>query len=655
MRKILAVAAVLTLAACGSGQEQAPAPELAGALEQSESTVPAPAEYEAILNEAFVLAGGSETPADEVIALLPDSMELTIGNSSFDAASGATIWTDVSLTGADGSGMGLTADELKLWGLNTDGIAARVAGENFGETVKFADRIEAKGLKTQGLETLFADFMAGYIEGISQTIETVIPEEGMSEEQLAEMRADMEMVFDEYSFSMERLVVVAPRMRPWEIARIDPAIIETEEDKAVLIALQDLAAYARTAGADHMIATNTDFVMTTDQDGIKQDVEGVYAFTAYSGWNGGDLDTSLVTGARFFSDMDMTDAMVEDGLSVEDVPEAFQQMRLEYAAEQGSFSGMKFDKVLRYLALGEWPPLTDTDLMAYGRAELSGFDMSLNDAELISMDRFVLDLTDWHWAIPSKAELSVTELTYNVEGILDLFLSVPEAQDVEEIELVKQAVDIGKRYEAFPVIYDAALKWDWNPETGAFSFSAPQKHHTFGQAEFELSGFLPNFEDSVEAMMADLAYEPAPDADLYEEIFRETAWETLVEEKFSVTGGLLVLDDQGGLDKIFALIVEIGKLNPDEAGPMIANSTPDALRQAAVSGIGFAAIQAGKETPIAENWIMPLADWVRDGGKFTIKLDPSEPLGAHLEEKYPDPDPDEIAEILGITVTHDAP
>ena len=135
----------------------------------------------------------------------------------------------------------------------------------------------------------------------------------------------------------------------------------------------------------------------------------------------------------------------------------------------------------------------------------------------------------------------------------------------------------------------------------------------------------------------------------------QSAFEKLFEETFSITGGKIVLADQGGLDKMFGLASEFGKLDPDEFGPMMANSTPEALRGMAVSGVGMAAIEAGREFPPAEKWIMSFSDWIKEGGTITVKLDPSEPLGAGMDEKYPDPEPEEIMEILGITVTHDLP
>ena len=654
MKKLFAAAAILMLSACGGSdtKPEATAPEQA---QQSAELDALTSDYTDILNEAFVLEGATETTGEAVSALLPDWLTLTIGSSEFDAASGATIWKTVSLTSADNDQLGITAEEVKLWGLNTDGIAARVVGTNLNETVKLAERIEARGVETLGLETAFTEFMIGYAEGVSSTIEAVAPEDGISDEELAEMRDAMEMIVDEYTFEVGQIVAVGPQMRPWEISRVDPAVAEAEPDKAALMVLQEFAAYYRTFGVDYLIWTDTRFSMAMDQDGIKQDVEGVYDLTGYAGWYGGDIESSIVTGGRFAQDMDMTEFMIDEGLSADEIPASMQSMRMDFGLKSGTFKEMKFDKVLRYIAMGEWPPTTDTELMSYGRLDTQGIYMSLNEADLISIDSMVLDLSDWHWFIPSKVEMSFEGMRYDISGIMDLMASAPDAPSSEELEMVNKVMDVAKKYDALPIIFDAKYAYEWNPETGAFTFTAPQKHHNFGQAEFEVSGFLPNFEDGVAAVKADMAYEPDPDADFWETRYRETAWDKLIQEKLALTGGLLVLDDQGGLDKIFPLMSEIGKLNPDEAGPMLANSDPEALRSAASSSIGFAAIQAGKELPPAEAWVMAFSDWVRDGGTVRLTLEPSEPLGAHLAEKYPDPSPSEIAEILGISVSHEKP
>ena len=614
------------------------------------------AKYTDILEQDFVLEGGGETSAEDVAALLPDAIRLTIGTSTFDAASGATVWSDVSLTGAENASVGVTAEGVKLWGLNTDGIAARVAGTNLDETVKLAERIEAIGVKTLGFETLFADVMVGYIEGVSNTVETIAPEEGLTEDDLAELRSAMDMVINEYAFDVGRIVAVGPQMRPWELSLIDiEAAVESEdESQAALLIFQEAVAYYRTFGVDHLIWEDTKFSMTMEQEGIKQDASGGYEFVAYSGWYGGDIESSVMAGLHMQQIVDMSEAFADlEPLSAEPSNEAFQQMNMDIGIHSASLSGMKLDKALRYVAMGEWPPTTDTDLMAYGRLDMQDMDVALNGSSIASVDKILFDLSEWHWFIPSKAEISVTGLAYKFDELINLIGAGFGPGNQEELAQMEAIISVLRQYEALPFVYDTTLIWDWSPDTGAFSLSSPQKHHKFGAANFEIAGTLPNFEQGVAAVKADLAYEPEPDADIWDAHFRETAWDKLIEETFAVSKGQLVLEDQGGLDKIFALMVEVGKLNPDEAGPMLANSTPEALRNMAVSSIGMGAFEAGKELPRAEAWMMSFADWVRDGGTITLRLEPPRPLGSWLEKE--NPDPEEIAEILGLSVVHETP
>ena len=561
----------------------------------------------------------------------------------------------MSLTSAENTDIGVTADEVKLWGLNTDGIAARVSGANLDQTVTLAERIEMKGAASLGLETLFADFMIGYVEGVAQSIEAVAPEDDFGDEDLAELRAAMEMMFTKYEVSVDQIVAVKPKFRPWELSEFTPEDALEDEENAPFLALQKGIAYYRAFGVDEFIWSDANFAMDFEQDGIRQTMDGRYGFMAYSDWYGGDIREAIITDVSFGQDVDLRSELANEGVSPDEVPDEFQSVRMDFVIESNTYKNMKLDNVLRHVALGEWPSTEDTDLLSYGWFDMYGLEMALNGSTLFGVEEIIVDLSNWHWFIPESGELTLNGLTYDFDGIVDFMRPMMEAEDPDAMQVVETVMNIARKYEALPFIYDQSYVWDWSPETGEFSFKAPQKHHNFGEAEFEISGFLPTYEEGVAAVREDMAYVPDPDADIYEEMLRETAWEKLVEDTFTVTGGLLVLDDKGGLDNLFPLISEIGKLNPDEAGPMIANSTPDALRQAAVSAIGLAAIESGKEFPQAENWIMPFADWVRDGGKFTILVEPSEPLGARLEKRFADLGPDEAVELLGITVTHEVP
>lgn len=608
--------------------------------------------YTAILSEDFVLSGGAEAKKEDVIALMPEAIKLSIGSSAFDAASGATIWTDVSLTGAGDHALGLTADEVKLWGLNTDGIKARIEGTNYTKTVKLAERIEASGLKTIGLEQMITDFSIAYVEGFSNTIEAVVPEEGIDDAALAEMREAMQGVFETYQINVDKFVLVGPQMRPWEIARIDPADAVENESRGALLAFQPVAAYYRTIGVDHMIWSNTSFEAVLNQEGIKQDMQGSYELAAYSGWYGGDLESSVIRNMGMEQTMDMREAFADLGSPS---GPAFEQIEMDMIAASSSFEGMKLDKLFRFIAMGEWPSTDETDLMSLGRGDASGINVSFNDQPIFSVDHFEMDFSEWHWAIPTEAEIGMTNLQYNIDDLFTIIMEAAPEDDSAEIMQIKESVEVLRKYDALPFKSDFSVTWAWDPESGVFEFKHPYKHYEFGEANFEFSGTLPNFEQGVAAVEADAAYVPDPDLSPWELRLRETAWDTAFEDSFSLTSGLFVLDDKGGLDKLFAMASEFGKINPDEFGPMLANSTPEVLRQAAVSSVSIAAIEAGKEVPQAENWGMAFADWVRDGGTFTARLNPPEPLGADLEERYPDPSPDQIVEILGLTVTHEVP
>jgi len=329
-------------------------------------------------------------------------------------------------------------------------------------------------------------------EGIDSAVAEVAPEEGMPDGALDEMRAAMDMVFDEYIFEVGHLVASGVQLRPWEIERIDieEAIDGEDSSKAGLFILQDLTAYYRAIGVDEMVWSDTDFSMVINQTGMKQEMSGGYELVAYSGWYGGDIDSSLMTGFSMNQNIDMREANIDMREAFEgfesaraNSPEFFQQMDMEFSINSAEFTGMKLDKLMRLAAMGEWPTPDITDLMAYGRIDMRGMDMSLNGATFFAIEKMVLDLSEWHWFIPT----------------MQMMRPALEADDPEALVVVEKVMEIASEYDALPILYDQTYLWDWSPETGAFAFKAPQTHRTFGRANFEISGFLPTYEDGVAA------------------------------------------------------------------------------------------------------------------------------------------------------------
>ena len=62
---------------------------------------------------------------------------------------------------------------------------------------------------------------------------------------------------------------------------------------------------------------------------------------------------------------------------------------------------------------------------------------------------------------------------------------------------------------------------------------------------------------------------------------------------------------------------------------------------------------ASQEFPAAADWLESYASYLESGGSFEVKLTPPTPITVELIESYEDePEPEEMIEIFGLTVTH---
>ena len=110
----------------------------------------------------------------------------------------------------------------------------------------------------------------------------------------------------------------------------------------------------------------------------------------------------------------------------------------------------------------------------------------------------------------------------------------------------------------------------------------------------------------------------------------------LFEKTSTLKGFELNVNDEGGLEKIFAFTAEIGKtLPPEQTGgiAMFANATPASLRQMASAGVYLAAEQAETAVPGAKALLAPFGAFLEKGGKVRLTLSPKTPMHAASTSK----------------------
>jgi hypothetical protein len=605
-----ALAFGVTLSACSSEKSGALAPV---------KTDPAAVEklVTTLTTETFK---GKATAAADIAAVrdaLPKEVALTWGGLDFDQASGATVLTAVKLTPAEMPAVGLSIDEVRLWDFDADFAKARLAGQRLTETASLARRVDLKGMKVFGIETLMAP-------AVDAATDAVVP----SGEEFDAV--DFTPKLENYDIGVGRMVIDDLVLRPFELT---PAKLEPGSDFAQFMpVLQHIAAVSRTFASNASAAQDLKIAFAMTQMGQRVSFDMSAKTIGARGARGGDLDVSFVRGASFAADI--------PGDQFSGTPSQKMAGSIEYS----TLEGMRLDKLYGYLAKGQWPPRTETDLLSLGRFASFNTSMSLGGAPLYTSAEEVFDARNFHWFIPTKLTMSAKDVSYDIRG----FVQYVAAMDPSIAAEADQVMDVIARSGFEKLNYDSNLTWDWNATSGVTKLRGVFDADQFLKIDATFEGGLPAFK-----AVSDLVPDNIEQTD--------GAAVAAVFEKAS-TLKLVNIDvvDNGGLQKSFNLAAEIMKMqpsSPDAPNPM-ANMTADQMRSMAAAGIYLVADQAAAQIPSVGPLIKPFAAFIEKGGRVTINLAPREPvqlatLGNSIATGQTSPDA--AIQQLNIKVEHMAP
>jgi hypothetical protein len=617
----LALGAILS--GCSGGKS--------GALEPLKTT---PAQAEAHIAKLFAEPfKGEATAATDLASVrdaLPKEIALTWESLTFDAASGATVLTNVKLAPADMTNIGLGIDEIRLWDFDADFAKARLAGQRLSETARLARRIEAKGLAVFGLETLMAPMTEmSATAGLAVTEPFIDPFLAGDPDLAAEIRASAQVSLDSYEIGAASLIFDDVMLRPFELK---PVQLPPDNDFAEAMPfLQGYAAAWRTLAFDTVAAKDATLKYAMTQMGQRIELDMSADTYGVRGMRGGDMDVAVMRGASIGGSMPNP----ADPSAVVPI-----SMRLDHFA----FEGVRFDKLYRYLAIGEWPPRTDTNLMSYGRLQLTDGAIAIGGQTLMTLGESIIDLRDFHWFIPSKARFSANDLVYDFNGFIG-FIEDMTAGDSALEGIDPAMLDVLRRYGLDKASFDMAFGWDWNPSSGAATIDGTFGLDGYMRFDAKFSGALPTFK-GVSDLIPD-GFETA-DGDAIGQLFASVSNLKLIEAN---------IVDEGGLDKGFALAVELGKMMPIEPGQpdFFANQSPESLRQLAVAGVYALRDQAAREIPQLRALLSPFGAFVEKGGKVKIAFKPARPLGAALIEDIQVGNVAPADLLKDVTVTHTPP
>lgn len=636
--------ALVMLAGCDRGTD---APDPAAAPVASETATP-DAAYDAFMsvaNESLDMAGASEADLNDLVAALPDGMSLRWDSKSLDPASGATVFEGLTFGLGGDVEFGITFEQASIWGLESDLLTARLSGQRLDESGPVFTRLEGTNMSYFGV----AQAMNTVLDAVMSGIEDELPD-------------GAELGFDKLESTTDRVVLTGVSLRPWEMVPLSPDVLADLDEDIPAEALdfihlaQQVIAVSRATAIDKSITLGTVGTMEMRQPGADLNATYEIGFLGVENTQGFDLDTYVVRDYRGSQINEYAHTpMPGEIISLSGFPAGFSMAQSEsYAA--ATVSDLRLDKVMGYLARSELPGMDERDLLSFGRWTVSDYQAELNDKEILIADRAYFNGDQFEWLMPSDmsfgfegATLNTGELTGFFQILFEAFLDdagsdALSEQEQSEMELVREgvqkAIDLLPEHGLDTLPFDATFSLSWDADAGPTDFNMAFDADGYGKSAIDVAITLPGY-DAIQAA--------------YESEDRETAFEDVFMDAFAFRGARFLEEDKGGYDKLFGFAHALGKEYPDQGwGAILGNMEPAQLRAYLGTMMRMGKSAAAEEFPPAADWIESYASYLETGGSIEFVSDPPQPINKALIDAHDDddPEPDEIVEMFGLTVTH---
>lgn len=622
------------------------------------------AKIEKVVSTPLESTAASEADLRRMAELLSDKVTMTIGGYAEGKA------TDVKITLVKLPETGLSMAELTMYGTDLEAVEAAMSGNEWSE-LRIADRIEASGIEVFGVDTVVEGFM-GKIMGDIMASEPMMDdyadmiEEDLSDmagdlmdEEMSEMEADAsEMAGDVIAETEDMMAEVAetetsvPAL-PFEISKYDFSASRMVVDGLTLYPLSGMGKDIE--GPMGIVAKVSDLMraysyeqsavwdMTIDIDYAAEEVFSMTLgidmdFAGDTGLNRGDVENSVVLGMA----MNMYQK-IDPGYG--DVIETTSETIID---AQG-YKDIRLSSLLGYLADGQLPPTTETDVVSLGTWRIEGQSDKGNGELMSYIGVQEVDFSNFHWLIPASISAEVEDYNLHVEPFVNYMMTSagmnPADLDEETKSMFDQGMTILQEQGLEKLTMDMSMAMSWDPESGSTGVDMDSDIHGGMQKVIDLDLILPTYAAMLEAQQNEMGFvEPSSLAPIF-------------ASSSAFSGLTITADDDGLLEALFATTIAVANSdlmadNP-QAG-MIANQTPEGLRQMAAGLMRAGATQVATQFPPAVDYINAVAGFIADGGVLTISAQPTEPLGIMQFQTFGDLGPQEMVDTLGLTVTHEA-
>jgi hypothetical protein len=584
------------------------------------------------LEDGFELPSGEGFDVDALMEMMPSGLTVSYDEAEFDDDVGATIIEEVEIAFDRLNGLAIEIEELVVWGLDMDYLGARLAGEDAGTSGRVARRIEAYDVELTGFEEMYAGFLEAYSGAVEGSLENLL--EGELDEDAAEA---LSLELGEFEVSMDLVVLDEFGLREWELDLVDGETLD--ENWATLMPyLQRYAAWNRVFefGGVAMEGIDIDFAYSSGD--LSQSGDFGIDRVIYEGYRGADVKLNVIEGLYGYFDMELPE---DEGL------EDMGSLSISFEINNYVVEGMELDKLMGFLARGEMPAMDETDLLSLGTWTTEDSFAEFNGRPFYSVEKSVTELDEWHWLVPTRIRASVTNLTYDIEGYVGSILDMVGEDDLdrEDMNTFYDVVNVLDDYDLARPSFDYSVMWDWSPETGKASAGLGLGLDGYQRMALLLTGGLPDYDSVADTVADDFS---AVDNDSLREA---------LEQMSSLASLRMEIIDEGGFEKAFPMIIDMAKLFEGEEGAeFLANATPDSLRSFVTGGITFGAERASEIVPQAPAFATELVNFIEAGGRFSVRVEPSEPISSEtadeLEEIIDAEDAEALIDYLGVEIEH---
>lgn len=630
-RTLAAVATLsLGLVAC-SPSDPIQSGEAAPATEAPNEASDERAYFEQLLSTPFDgAASASAEPVDFEVAFadLPDGISIETGAVSTVDGTGATRVEDFAIVyDLDGTGVGIQADEVLFYGFDPKAVPDRIRATNLEASVKVADRIELRGVESVGMDAVSKMFIEQYVDAIDDLT-------GIDDEIVADLNG---LDVFSYNFEMETLLLDGFVLEPFVYAKMedDAEAISDGPDADERTALQMVGAFARSFSIDALAYRDVTIDYQIRDNDIEMRMDMSLGLAGLRGYDRGDLAYSGSWDTAFTGEMPMpADPYSED--EMRNIP-------MTGGVEFSAMSGMRLNRAFEALANWEMPGKDETDFLSLGTWELTNYTMDMAEKSLFKAERISFE-SDFHWLFPTKLDIALVDTGYNIGNLFQVMtqeLGEELAPGFGPEELAK-GLAIAEQYGFDCLCGDYALELAWDEANGDITYNeTSQFADAFSGRNTADVGF------ATPAIIAGLV-----DADDAEEQFEQAA-----KDAFEFRSLELTMTDTGGLTNLFEMLHAIGEAFPEQEGmAILAYNDAAQLRSLAVNSVIGMKPMIRQQAPMADPWMDAVASFLEEGGTLTLAAKPAQPINAELIESLDaegfDPEPEELVEIFGLTVTH---